>query len=262
MTRIRSFRPVRWSIALGLDWLGRFASVQGFDRAMAIGASAYTALIPLLIVYASLLPRSSNRSFADTLIERMDLTGSTAAAVRAAFAPPGTVQSSVTIVGVLLLIVSALSFARALQRLYEGAFGLEKRGIRDTKYDLAWLVVVCVIAVVRPSVTGGLSGHAEVIASLVLSTALWLVTPYLLLGRRLHWLRLVPAALMGAIGMAGVGIWTVIWMPHTIASSAARFGVIGVGFALLTWLVATACVIVVATTGGAMVAQRLGIRVR
>ena len=58
-------------------------------------------------------------------------------------------------------------------------------------------------------------------------------------------------------GPAAVGVWTVIWMPHTISSSAQRFGVIGIGFALLTWLVAIAGVIVVATTGGAMIAERL-----
>src|ERR1700759_2439304 len=117
---------------------------------MAIGASAYTALFPLLIVYASVLPRDSNRSFAETLIKRMDLSGSTADAVRAAFAPPGAVQSGVTVLSVVLLIISALSFSRALQRLYEGAFGLEKRGMRDTKYDLLWLAVICAEAVVRP----------------------------------------------------------------------------------------------------------------
>jgi hypothetical protein len=44
------------------------------DRAMAIGAQAYTALIPLLIVYASLLPRADNEDFADTMIKEFELT--------------------------------------------------------------------------------------------------------------------------------------------------------------------------------------------
>jgi membrane protein len=57
--------------------------------------------------------------------------------------------------------------------------------------------------------------------------------------------------------MAGVGLWAVIWMPHTLASSAKQFGVIGVGFAMLTYFVAVAFVVVVATTGGAMIADRI-----
>jgi len=62
---------------------------------------------------------------------------------------------------------------------------------------------------------------------------------------------------LSVIGMTGVGIWSVLWMPHTIASSADQFGVIGIGFALLTWFVAVAGVLVVAATGGAMVSDRL-----
>jgi membrane protein len=106
-------------------------------------------------------------------------------------------------------------------------------------------------------VLGGLDGNLEPIASLFMSGALWLVTPYLLLGRRLYWLRLLPVAVLSVIGMTGVGIWSVLWMPHTIASSADQFGMIGIGFALLTWFVAVAGVLVVAATGGAMVSDRV-----
>jgi membrane protein len=83
------------------------------------------------------------------------------------------------------------------------------------------------------------------------------MTPYLLLGRRLSWRRLAPVAVLSTIGMTGVGIWSVIWMPHVVASSAKQFGVIGVGFALLTWLVAAAVVLTIAAAGGAVVADRV-----
>jgi membrane protein len=74
----RDDRPIRLLIDIARDWLRRFVAVQGIDRAMAIGAQAYTALIPLLIVYSSLLPRSDNEDFADVLIRRFELSGSTA----------------------------------------------------------------------------------------------------------------------------------------------------------------------------------------
>ena len=91
----------------------------------------------------------------------------------------------------------------------------------------------------RPGVLGGARRRLETIAR-SLTRRLWLITPYLLLGRRLHWLRLLPVAVLSVIGMTGVGIWSVLWMPHTIAASADQFGVIGIGFALLTWFVAVA----------------------
>jgi membrane protein len=247
--RDRPLWPLDAIIDIARDWITRFFAVQGFDRAMAISAYAYSALIPLLIVYSALVP--NEQSFADTLIDRFDLTGSTAASVEQAFAASGTVQSSITGLGALLLLVSALSFTRGMQRLFEGAFGLPSLGMRNTAWGLLWLIVVCLVAGLRPVIANG------PITSLILSAALWLLTPYLLLGRRVHWTRLWPVAALSVIGMTAVGIWSVIWLPHTISVSAKQYGVIGIGFALLTYLFAIACVLVAAATGGAMVADRL-----
>jgi len=255
--RAQRFSPIRALIDLFSDWIERFVAVQGVDRAMAIGAQAYTALFPLLIVYVSISPLESGRSISQLLIAKLQLDGGAADSVRQAFAPADNVQSSITALSVVLLLVSGLAFTRGLQRLYEGAFSLPTRGMRNTKWGIVWLIVVTLLLSLRPRVLGGLDGRLETIVSLFISGALWLITPYLLLGRRLHWLRLLPVAVLSVIGMTGVGIWSVLWMPHTIASSADQFGVIGIGFALLTWFVAVAGVLVVAATGGAMVSDRL-----
>ena len=45
MRRDRPVRPLGAVIAVGRDWIERFLAVQGIDRAMAIGAYAYSALI-------------------------------------------------------------------------------------------------------------------------------------------------------------------------------------------------------------------------
>jgi membrane protein len=255
--RAQRFSPIRALVDLFSDWIRRFVAVQGVDRSMAIGAQAYTALFPLLIVYVSISPLDSGRSVSQLLIDRLHLHDASAETVRQAFAPVDEVQSGITALSIALLLFSGLSFTRGLQRLYEGAFSLPTRGMRNSKWGLVWLVVVTLLVSVRPKVLGGLDGEFETIASLLISAALWLVTPYLLLGRRLHWLRLLPVSVLSVIGMTGVGIWSVLWMPHTIASSAEQFGVIGIGFALLTWFVAVAGVLVVAATGGALVSDRL-----
>jgi membrane protein len=241
----------------GEDWARRFVAIQGIDRSMAIGAQAYTALFPLLIVYVSVSPLERERTFAQLLIDRLELDDGAADSVRQAFAPVETIQSGVTALGVALLLFSGLSFTRGLQRLYEGAFSLRTLGMRNSKYGVIWLLVVSVLLILRPIVLGPLTGRVETAASLAISALLWLVTPYFLLGRRLSWRRLLPVALLSVLGMTGVGVWSVLWMPHTIASSADQFGVIGIGFALLTWLVVIAGVLVVAATGGALISDRL-----
>jgi membrane protein len=243
-------------VKLFRDWTQRFFAVQGIDRAMAIAAQCYSAFLPLLIVYASVLPRSNNASFADVIVRRFELHGPAADTVHQAFAPAGSVQSSVTVLGLTLLLVSTLSFTRGLQRLYEGAFGLSALGARNTPRALQWLAIVAVVVWLRPILLGPFHGPPELILTIATSTAVWAVTPYLLLGRRLSWKLLLPSASLTAFGMAGLSVWSVIWMPHTLASSAAQFGMIGVGFAMLTWFVVAGVIIVVATTGGATVAER------
>ena len=58
-------------------------SLEILDRALVIGAQGFGALIPLLIVIAS--TTKDGESFADKLIDRFDLTGSTAEAVKQTF---------------------------------------------------------------------------------------------------------------------------------------------------------------------------------
>jgi membrane protein len=115
-------RLVSGPLELGRDWAVRFVDLQAFDRSVALAGQAFTALIPLLIVYAAIAPTAQSRDFADSLIKALDLSGSSAAALKRAFAPAGEVESQVSALGVVLLVVSALSFTRALQRLYQLAW--------------------------------------------------------------------------------------------------------------------------------------------
>lgn len=247
--------PVEPVVRFARDWVARFLAVQGIDRAMSLAAYGYSALIPLLIVYASLSP--SGETFADAIIDRFDLDRTSAQAVQQAFAPTGGVGGSVTALGIVLLVISALSFTRSVQRLYEGVFGMRTLGFRNTQWALLWLAALWAFVIIRPILLGALPGVLETIGSLAISALLWLMTPYLLLGRRLRWTRLAPAAVLSTIGMTGVGIWSVIWMPHVLGTSAAQFGIIGIGFALLTWLVAAAVVLVIAASGGALISDRI-----
>ena len=255
--RNRQFRPIGALTDIIRDWLERFVAVQGVDRAMAIAAMAYSAFLPLMIVFSSILPRADNQSFADLLCREFGLTGATAESVRRAFAPAGDVESSLTLLSVLLLLISTLSFSRGLQRLYENTFSLKTLGMRNTPRAVLWLAFVAVEVALRPVITAPFEDVFKVVVTLAMGSLLWLITPYLLLGWRVRWTRLIPGAVLTSVGMSLVGVWAVIWMPRTIASSAAQFGVIGIGFAMLTFFVAVAFVLVIATTGGAMISDRL-----
>ena len=55
--------------------VGRFQRIAGFDRAIALASSAFTALVPLLIFTSAILPRVGGDGAADDIIERYDLDG-------------------------------------------------------------------------------------------------------------------------------------------------------------------------------------------
>ena len=244
-------------VSFGRDCLTRFFGVQGLDRAMALAAQAFTALLPLLVVYGALVPTPDGEDFAARIIDRLDLTGASARSVEEAFASSSTTAGSVTAIGILLLVISALSFTRGLQRLYEGAFRLPALGMRGTRYGLQWLFVMVVVLSIRPLVLGFLHNAAAAIATVALGVFLWLATPYLLLGKRLTWHRLMPAALLTTVGMTIYSATSFIWLPRTIESLSKQFGFIGISFALVSWLFAAGSVLVASASIGAVIDERL-----
>src|SRR3954464_2634019 len=118
--------------------LNRFQKVAGFDRAIALASSALTATIPLLIVVSAAGTKLGGKSTADRLIERYDLTGGGAEAVKDIFSPPTGTSTSLGVVGFLFLLVAVLSFSRAVQRLFEQTWELAPLSVRNTFNGLLW----------------------------------------------------------------------------------------------------------------------------
>jgi membrane protein len=253
----RAGRLVAAPLQFGRDWVVRFLAMQGFDRAVALAGQAFTALVPLLIVYSSVVSDATGSDFADQLIRAFDLSGSAAATMKQAFAPPAEVTNQVSALGAFLLITAALSFTRALQRLYQLAWNQPSLGWRATKWGLIWLALAAVLVTLRPTVLDSLQGAALLVLSLGIAALFWLVTPAVLLGRRVPWRRLLPTALLTGFGMTALSICSAIWMPRSVASSAQQFGVMGVAFALLSWLVGAGVVLVAAASCGAVIDERL-----
>jgi membrane protein len=249
---------VKAVVDFGRAWLDRFIDVAGVDRSMALAAQAFSALIPLIIVGSAIVPRGDGESAADGIIERFDLTGATAQSVREAFTSSQTVEDSISALGVLLLLVSALSFTRGMQRLYEGCYGLSNLGMKNTRLGLVWLAMLAGYSAIQQPLAGLIEADwLRIVVALTLAAAAWTVTPYLLLGKRMPWLPLLPGATLTAVGMTAFGASSIIWFPRTMATSAEQFGVMGVAFAMLSWLVAASFVIVIAATGGSVIHDRL-----
>jgi membrane protein len=247
------------SASLVLRCLHRYLSIDGTQRALVLAGQAFSALIPLLIVLSTVASSHGGPGFGQSLIERFRLSGNSADAVRTLFAQPPGASSSVSFGSALLLVLSGLSLATTIQRLYEAAWRLPPRGLRGKFGGLAALALLVTQILLLSLLAGFLrSAPAEPLVVPVLrlaaSSALWLVLQHVLLGGRVAWRRLLPGAVAAGAGQQVVAELSTLWIPHLIENNATRYGTIGVSFALLSWLV----VIAVVQVAAAVVSVELG----
>src|SRR3954449_747416 len=119
--------------------VSRFQKVAGFDRSIALASSALTATIPLLIVTSAVASDLGGKDTANRIIDRYGLTGGGAEAVKDIFSSPAGASTSLGIAGAVFLVIAALSFSRAVQRLFEQAWELNPLSVRNSFNGLLWI---------------------------------------------------------------------------------------------------------------------------
>lgn len=248
-------------VVLGRECLRRAIEIEFVDRSVALASLAFTALVPLGVVTGSVLPSVGRRNLADSITDRFKLDADTAGLVHDLFAPPEDVRSATSLLGLILLVVAALSFTRGLQRVYERSWRLPSLGVRGTPAGLKWLAGVVVFLLVfagtRAWLTDIVGPALDIVIAFATSALIWLVTPHTLLSRRVAWTDLVPTAVITATCMTALSIGSVLYMPGAIADSARQFGQIGVTISLVSWLVAVGFVLVGCAAVGAVLAERI-----
>jgi membrane protein len=246
----------------GLRSLRRFVDIEGAQQATVLAAQAFTSLIPFLVVAAALGP--GDNDLGDRIVERFSLEGSAARSVRSLFNDAGEVESAVTWVGLVILVLSSLSFTRAMQRMFQRAYGMEARGPKDMLWGLLWLAAfaawITVSSALRDEVkdVGGIVLAVTVTG--VLGFALWLSSPMILLGRR-DWYRLAPGAVVSAVLGALAGVASAIYVPVLMTWSAERYGLIGVAFTMQSYLLVVGFVAVIGAVVGAVTSELYGDRI-
>jgi membrane protein len=246
----------------GLRSLRRFVQIEGAQQATVLAAQAFTSLIPFLVVAAAFGPGDDDLS--DRIVERFGLEGSAARSVRALFNDAGEVESAVTWVGIVILVLSTLSFTRAMQRMFQRAYATQPSGIRDAWRGLAWLAGLAAWAAIVSPLRDELEDVGGIVFAVAVSGvtgfALWLWTPTILLGT-IEWRRLVPGALVSAVLGALAGVASAIYVPILMTWSADRYGLIGIAFSMQSWLLVLGFVAVVGAVVGAVASELYGDRI-
>ncbi|GAA1933374.1 YihY/virulence factor BrkB family protein [Kitasatospora viridis] len=247
--------------AFALRVVNRFQRLVGFDRSMALASSALSAVVPLSLIAGVLLKHFGFPDTAQRIIHRYHLTGGGAQAVSYVFSPDADTTAGVGVFGVVFLLVSVLSFSRAVQRLYEQAWELPPLSVRNTLNGLRWaLVLVGYLALsswVFALLGAGPLGLLAATVQAPLSCLFLLWSGRTLTAKRTGLAQLLPFAAIGAVAEAGYSVATSVYLPRVFDSSANRYGAIGAVFALLTALFGMMLVLVAAAAAGREVRDEL-----
>jgi uncharacterized BrkB/YihY/UPF0761 family membrane protein len=242
--------------------VNRFQKVAGFDRSIALASGALTAMIPLTIVVSAVASQLGGKGTADRVIDRYDLTGGGAEAVKDVFAPPEGSSTSIGILGFLFLMVAVLSFTRGVQRLVEQTWELEPLSVRNTFNGLLWiggLVLYLALSGILHAVLG--RTRLELSAALLATplTAAFLVwSGRVLSAKRIERQDLLPFGIFGAVLLALYSVGATVYVPHLFSSYSTRYGVIGAVFAMISALFAVMVVLVGSAAAGREIDEELG----
>lgn len=243
-----------------VPYLGRvfsdLARIELIDRAMALGAQALLALIPLLMVVGAFMPADWGTELTDQVKAVMGVREEAVEPMEEAAQASGVSAQDVGWVSLLVALASASSFARALQRMYARVWSLPQRtGLSAVRSSLLWIagwvVTLQIMALLLRALSGiPLSDAVRLTLQLAVNVLLWWWTAHLLLGGRISWRHLLPTALATSFLLVLLSRLSSLFMPAYTAANLEHFGPLGVVFAIGTWLVVFGGVLVVAAILG------------
>ncbi|MFI6483457.1 YhjD/YihY/BrkB family envelope integrity protein [Nonomuraea sp. NPDC050663] len=239
--------------------LVRLAHVRPTESAFVLAAQLFLSVFPLLLIISVVIP-DATKGIIETMKHRLGLEGEAAATMRdLLYGTRDSGHGAITVISVVIALLSATSFTRALQRLYERSWQIGALGLRGSWRGAVWLfgfLGFMEIIFLSSRLTRGTP--LESVLSLVWSLLLWWWTPYLLLGGRVRWRALLPTALLSTFCMIVLTVTSSVYMPMVLQTNERRYGLIGVVFALESWLAVVCGALVGSAVLGALAAQSGG----
>jgi membrane protein len=238
-------------------------SVDARDRVLALAGQAFIALIPLVIVLATAFSSADGAAVGNFFVERFELEGAPATAMHALFSRPPEATSGIGVAAIVILLFSLNSYGRSVAKTFERTWGLPRAKGARRLLSLAGVFVLVANTVVLNmlSLLVRRSPPRDSLLliglDLLLGAVMWLALIWLFLSGRRALETLVPAALCGAAVQLVASVAMSVYLPRFFAVSTQRYGVIGVSFALVSYMVVIGVVTVVVAIVGAELAREV-----
>ncbi len=255
------FLTVRPDDPLIVRCLRELLTVDTRDRILMLAGQGFIAVIPAVIILATLLSAADGAAVADYVIRRYGITGDVADSVRNLFARPPDATGSISLISIAIVLMSVNSYGRSIRRTMERAWSLPSAGFRGAVYGLlgvALLVTTNALVGWTWAVTEDRSGLLVATAATVaVGSAGWLALLLLFLARRHDWRTLIPGALFGGAAQM-IAAWSMaVYLPYALNRNAERYGIIGISIAMVTWMLIVATVVVCVSVFSAEAARSL-----
>jgi membrane protein len=228
----------------------RLNAIDFINTGMMFAAVLLLCLFPFLIVVNALAGRSQVAGIS----RQLGLNREAARDVSHLFASSVSTSDAITGGGYVLFVLGGIAAATAVQDLYEKAFGLSSRGMKDIPRRLTWLGIVmgCSVlaALVQHSLHGPGGSALRYGVGVIAFTGFWWFTMWFLLAGRIKWRELFPAALATGLFWVGMEVVFSFVFSTMVVSNERKYGPIGVVFSLMSWLIATGVVIILGAVVG------------
>ena len=222
----------------------RFKKIEGSHLALIIGANAFIAVIPLLIIgYAFLEAFNPDRSVGTVLVERFHLTGSTAQTVRDTFTTAKAGKTVALSIGAISLLITGIDIASTVGTAYARAFDMAPlEGWRKLLRGWAWLLTLLAMTSVTLTLRYWAASRPWwfwiLLAPLgfAMTLCFYWVTPRLVLKLPFGWLELLPGALLCAVAAAVLNTASTFVLANWFSWYGHAYGAFGIALALMSWI--------------------------
>jgi membrane protein len=233
--RIQDWLRGRADTSLGRLAFQWFRAYFEASRNSGCAITVYSALsvLPAALVFIAVVhPFESDANvFGERLVTHLKLTGSTASLVQSTFGSTSSNGLAASIAVVISFLLWGIGIGQIYQDVYARAWGVEVGSLADQGlFALFFFILAGAIAVqaVAAERFHGASLLVLAPAWLAAATAFWLLTPSLLLHRKIGLRALLPGALLAAVVLGGTIATAPLFVAAPLNQNGKAFGSFGV----------------------------------
>jgi uncharacterized BrkB/YihY/UPF0761 family membrane protein len=224
---------------LSLQWFRGY-----FDASRNSGSAAtlysFLSIVPVVLAVVGLLHAAgaNTETFAEHLIDHLDLGGSTAQVVSDTFGSASANALAASLAAVVGFLIWGIGIGQIYQDVYARAWRLEVRSPADQVRFTIWFFVFAGVAALPMVLAERLEAAGWLVlipAWIVGSVVFWLWTPTFLLHGLVGLRALFPGALLAAVVIGGATATSPLFLGGWLHTDAKYFGPFGVVLALLGW---------------------------